>query len=129
VNDNNLSLTCPQSEQPKDNDPLETRPDREQSAVLPADGQLERASDRPVSAQPEQSKGQSARSHDGNVAWGTDGARNQKQMNSGGFGYNSGQAGFNGMDWNSNNGFNPMMQMQNGMSNGKWGAFPNMMGT
>jgi len=124
-------LTRLQSEQPKDNDPPKTRPDQEQSAILPTDGQLERASTRPASTQPEQSVRQDAGSHDGNAAWSTNGAQNQNQnqVNSGGLGYNGGQAGFVGMDWNSNNGFTPMMQMQNGMSNGNWNAFPNMMGT
>ncbi|KAI9843712.1 MAG: hypothetical protein M1837_006181 [Sclerophora amabilis] len=64
-----------------------------------------------------------------NGSW--DGQFNQEQMqmfNVGGNGMNNGENGFSGMNWNGQTGFEPMMQsMQNGMSNGGWGPFPNVM--
>lgn len=50
--------------------------------------------------------------------------QNQQQMFSGnGFGFDPTQAGFQGMGWDSSNGFNPMMGMAGGMM-----GFNGMMG-
>ena len=66
-----------------------------------------------------------------NMMWNAGEGQGQNQMFGSGFGFDPTQAGFAGMDWSGASGFNPMMQMQNGMAggmaNGNWGAFPGMM--
>jgi hypothetical protein len=54
-------------------------------------------------------------------------SQNFNQMYGGGFGPDSSQVGYQGMDWNNTGMFNPMMQMQ--MQNGGWGGYSNLMGT
>lgn len=61
----------------------------------------------------------------GDWSAGANGASAQGQMFGNGFGFDSNQAGFNGMNWGASGGFNPMMM--NGMSNGNWNNF-GMMG-
>jgi hypothetical protein len=64
------------------------------------------------------------------AGWNANGGQENGMMY-GAYGFNGNQNGYPGMDWNQANGFNAMMQMQmqNNMSNGEWGGFPNMMGS
>ncbi|KAK5164723.1 hypothetical protein LTR04_001670 [Oleoguttula sp. CCFEE 6159] len=61
-------------------------------------------------------------------AWSNNGGQGQDQMFANGFGFDGSQQGFAGMDWSAAGGYNPMMQMQNGVPNAQWAGFPNMMG-
>ncbi|KAI9762236.1 MAG: hypothetical protein M4579_000559 [Chaenotheca gracillima] len=70
----------------------------------------------------------SGQNNQGN-GWNGSFTQDQMQMFNGGrFPMNNNNM-VNGMSWNEQNGFDPMMMqaMQNGMPNGQWGSFPNMM--
>jgi hypothetical protein len=71
--------------------------------------------------------GQNAERQDPSEMWNMNGGQEQ-QMYPSAFGFNTSQGNFNNMNWNGATGFNPMMQMANGMNGGDWNNYSSMMG-